>query len=285
MTSRRSRGPSVRPELYARSPRVYAQGVSEPDQNEPEEQDPGEAASKFADQVKHLADILDLDEDSLEDEPIELNDDELDLVLEENEETDAVLHIEYDGASYEVGAERFIIGRASCDLKIVDANVSRHHCAIDRVDGAYVIRDLGSTNGVEIAGTKVQEHRLADGDVIKISGHELLASFSATVELLEVPSVVEPVAVTPTSVITQRMDVPAPATETVIASESMVIPESGDAAFQERMEVRLDAMARELSDLRAAVERISDMLENLTVEAMGRLLQGRVEQARRNRRP
>jgi predicted component of type VI protein secretion system len=255
--------------------------VSSIDENDSggEERD---TTAQFASQVKHLADILDLDDESIEDEAIELNDDELDLVYEDADGAGAILNIEFDGALYEVTSDRFIIGRAQCDLKIVDANVSRHHAAIDCVEGSYVIRDLGSTNGIEIDGEKVQEHRIKDGDLIVISGHELRCSFSpasSAPELVEVTPA--PISTSPTAAITQRMET-APSTETVIAPE----PALGDPdqeAFQERMEVRLDAMAQELTDLRDAVERMADQLENLTVEAMGRLLQGRVEQAKRKR--
>lgn len=60
------------------------------------------------------------------------------------------------------------IGRGvEADIQIDDTSVSRLHCAI--VLGSEVlIRDLGSTNGTVVDGTKATESILHDGSIIKI---------------------------------------------------------------------------------------------------------------------
>jgi hypothetical protein len=69
-----------------------------------------------------------------------------------------------------------LIGRdPDCGIELRDdPAVSRHHAQLSLVDGAWVIEDLGSTNGTEIeAGSLRGCSRLVDGDVITI-GHTRL---------------------------------------------------------------------------------------------------------------
>lgn len=72
-----------------------------------------------------------------------------------------------------------MIGRGSkySDLPIKDANISRRHCAIVRRDGGYYIKDLGSTNGVEFNGERVDNHRIEEGTLYRLCDHELRFSF------------------------------------------------------------------------------------------------------------
>ena len=60
------------------------------------------------------------------------------------------------------------IGRGiEADIQIDDTSVSRLHCAI--VLGSDVlVRDLGSTNGLVVDGTRTTEALLRDGSIIKI---------------------------------------------------------------------------------------------------------------------
>lgn len=49
-----------------------------------------------------------------------------------------------------------------------DKRVSKYHAEIRREDGSYVVVDLQSTNGTMVNGRRINRHRLADGDVIRI---------------------------------------------------------------------------------------------------------------------
>ena len=64
----------------------------------------------------------------------------------------------------------FIVGRGEqCDLVIPDNDVSREHASFERGDQGIVIRDLGSKNGVEVAGEMVDGARtLRDGEVVRV---------------------------------------------------------------------------------------------------------------------
>jgi hypothetical protein len=81
----------------------------------------------------------------------------------------------YQGRKIPVTNTQFIIGRGakSSDLAIKDANVSRKHAAIIFHNGAFYLKDLGSTNGVEYKGKQVDSKRIDEGDVFSICGHEL----------------------------------------------------------------------------------------------------------------
>jgi neural Wiskott-Aldrich syndrome protein len=88
------------------------------------------------------------------------------------------LFIRYQGQLFPVNKDRFVIGRGkqSSDLTIKDPNVSRQHAMVEFSGGQYFVVDLGSTNGIEHQGQRVQRKAITDGDVIRICDHEL--SFS-----------------------------------------------------------------------------------------------------------
>ncbi len=89
---------------------------------------------------------------------------------------DRPILIAYEG---ELKGERWIldqdqttIGRSSdCDIVLPKRQVSRHHARIDRDDGGYLLRDLGSKNGTYVNGEEVdgEPYRLRDGDEIQIA--------------------------------------------------------------------------------------------------------------------
>jgi hypothetical protein len=85
------------------------------------------------------------------------------------------LTIHYQGEAFQVTKDRFIIGRGkqSSDLTIKDPNVSRQHAMIEFSGGQYYIVDMGSTNGVEYHGQRVQRKVINEGDTFKVCDHEL----------------------------------------------------------------------------------------------------------------
>lgn len=87
------------------------------------------------------------------------------------------LSVQYEGFDYPVTKERFMIGRGKQgDLAIKDPNVSRQHAMIEFVGGIYYMVDLGSTNGIEFHGQRVQRKPIEHGDVFKICDHQLVMS-------------------------------------------------------------------------------------------------------------
>jgi EAL domain-containing protein (putative c-di-GMP-specific phosphodiesterase class I) len=87
----------------------------------------------------------------------------------------------------------FTLGRGDhCDCKLPSNRVSREHAEIQRAAGAYVIRDLGSTNGTLVNGQRADKTRLEDGDLILIADVELTFRIASAAEPLRVATQVMP---------------------------------------------------------------------------------------------
>ncbi|MCS6770921.1 MAG: FHA domain-containing protein [Kiritimatiellae bacterium] len=79
------------------------------------------------------------------------------------------------GKSFPIGEEEVTIGRASDNLiAISNATVSGHHAVIKREGDAYVLRDLGSTNGTRVNSREIKEAVLRPKDLIQIGSVEFL---------------------------------------------------------------------------------------------------------------
>jgi hypothetical protein len=77
--------------------------------------------------------------------------------------------LEWPGGLITIDQRVIVIGRSSdCDLTIDDANVSRRHAEVRRIGDGYSLVDLGSTNGTEVNGQRIQETALMNGDVIAV---------------------------------------------------------------------------------------------------------------------
>ena len=63
--------------------------------------------------------------------------------------------------------------RENNDLVITDTTVSRNHLEIVYTEDSFLLRDLESTNGTFINGTRVKEAYLAPGDLIKLGNTTL----------------------------------------------------------------------------------------------------------------
>lgn len=85
------------------------------------------------------------------------------------------LFVIFNGQKFPVNKEEFIIGRGSksADLAIKDGNISRRHAAVIYQNGGYYMKDLGSTNGVEHQGRRVDGRRIEEGDVYTLCDYEI----------------------------------------------------------------------------------------------------------------
>lgn len=85
------------------------------------------------------------------------------------------LFVVFNGQKIPVGKTEFVIGRGSktADLPIKDGNISRRHAAVVFEGGAFYMKDLGSTNGVEFGGQRIDKKPIQEGDVFQLCDYEL----------------------------------------------------------------------------------------------------------------
>jgi pSer/pThr/pTyr-binding forkhead associated (FHA) protein len=86
-----------------------------------------------------------------------------------------VLYLVFNNQRIPIDKDQFIIGRGSksSDLAIKDGNISRKHAAVIRRNGMFYIKDLGSTNGIDYKGMRIDNKRIDEGDIFHICDYEL----------------------------------------------------------------------------------------------------------------
>jgi len=84
--------------------------------------------------------------------------------------------VRVDGRTAIVGSQGAVLGRSrDCDIVLDDANVSRHHAELRPSGGSWVVRDLGSTNGVKVNGRRVDgAQSLHAGDAIELGSSRVV---------------------------------------------------------------------------------------------------------------
>jgi len=85
------------------------------------------------------------------------------------------LFLVFNSQKIPIEKDQFIIGRGSktSDLAIKDGNISRKHAAVIRRNGTYYIKDLGSTNGIDYKGMRIDNKRIDEGDIFHLCDYEL----------------------------------------------------------------------------------------------------------------
>jgi hypothetical protein len=89
------------------------------------------------------------------------------------------LYLVFNNERIPIDKDQFIIGRGSktSDLAIKDGNISRKHAAVIRRNGVYYIKDLGSTNGIDYKGMRIDNKRIDEGDLFHLCDYELKFTF------------------------------------------------------------------------------------------------------------
>lgn len=75
------------------------------------------------------------------------------------------------GSAFRLEKPITLIGRhEDCDLALPEqVKISRRHCCVARIDDRFVVRDLGSMNGVRVNGKRVTEADLRPGDELAVA--------------------------------------------------------------------------------------------------------------------
>jgi hypothetical protein len=88
--------------------------------------------------------------------------------------TQAYLIIKGD-RTFDLTQPQVTLGRAlDNDLILEDRQVSRYHARLRRRYGRYILEDLDSTGGTTVNGFRVQEIVLRPGDLISVSGVDII---------------------------------------------------------------------------------------------------------------
>lgn len=79
-----------------------------------------------------------------------------------------------------LGSDKVVIGRdPSAGLVIQDTKSSRKHCEVRKEAGGWLVEDLGSSNGTQLNGGRVEKRLLRGGDVITIGRTEIVFTLDA----------------------------------------------------------------------------------------------------------
>ncbi len=84
------------------------------------------------------------------------------------------------GKTYPIDDNGLTLGRSTDNtVAINNATVSGHHATIRREGDAYILRDLGSTNGTRVNSREVKEAALRPKDLIQVGSVEFLFNSEA----------------------------------------------------------------------------------------------------------
>jgi predicted component of type VI protein secretion system len=90
------------------------------------------------------------------------------------------------GMPIEVIKDMTLVGRGEeCDIRLDHKSISKIHCVLVKTDGVLLIRDLGSTNGTRVNGTRVRRAVLLPNDKLSIANRHFRALFGAALENAE----------------------------------------------------------------------------------------------------
>jgi FHA domain len=78
------------------------------------------------------------------------------------------------GESFPLDGDRLTVGRRpDSDIFLDDVTVSRDHAILVRRGNDYYLDDCGSLNGTYVNRSRIESHRLADGDELQIGKYKL----------------------------------------------------------------------------------------------------------------
>jgi transcriptional regulator with GAF, ATPase, and Fis domain len=95
-----------------------------------------------------------------------------------------ILSGNHKGHSVVLGGHTRIGKSSDNDIVLTDDTVSRHHCELLRAPDGVHVRDLESTNGTRVDGTRIREAVLGAGQVLKVGEVEI--SIRPTQQRMEV---------------------------------------------------------------------------------------------------
>ena len=87
------------------------------------------------------------------------------------------------GPAIELVKDLTLIGRdESSDVRLNTKSVSKLHCVVVKTDGLLLVRDLGSTNGTRVNGTRVRRAALLPNDTLSVANLKFQVKFGTALE-------------------------------------------------------------------------------------------------------
>jgi len=84
------------------------------------------------------------------------------------------------GEPVELQRDVCVVGRKDdCDVRLDHKSISKQHCILVQTDGTALLRDLGSTNGTRVNGTRVRRAMLLPNDVVAFAGFKYRIAYGA----------------------------------------------------------------------------------------------------------
>lgn len=89
------------------------------------------------------------------------------------------------GPPVEIAKEMMLVGREEdCDLRLNHKSISKIHCVLVKTDGIVLLRDLGSTNGTRVNGTRVRRAALLPNDKVSFANFHYRILFGAALDAM-----------------------------------------------------------------------------------------------------
>src|SRR5437016_1006935 len=90
------------------------------------------------------------------------------------------------GPAVDIVKEMILIGRQDdCDLRLDHKSVSKLHCVLVKTDGLLLLRDLGSTNGTRVNGTRIRRAALLPNDKLSVANFHFRILFGAALAMAQ----------------------------------------------------------------------------------------------------
>src|SRR5579871_4695403 len=87
------------------------------------------------------------------------------------------------GPPIDINKDLVVVGRKEeCDVRLEHKSVSKMHCVLVKTDGLLLLRDLGSTNGTRVNGTRVRRGMLLPNDKVSIANFHFRVLYGAALQ-------------------------------------------------------------------------------------------------------
>lgn len=91
------------------------------------------------------------------------------------------------GSPVEIAKDMTLVGRQEdMDIRIDHKSVSKVHCVLVKTDGLVLLRDLGSTNGTRVNGTRIRRAALLPNDKVSFANFHFRILFGIALASIHV---------------------------------------------------------------------------------------------------